>query len=156
WGGWTTMLLGLDHPQRIDRMIVVCAPHTWPRMRATILPELWRGWYATALATPGLGPVLHRRTGFAKGILRRASPPGTSTAEELDAYADSFRAPERARAMSALYRYYHSGFLRAYLGAWRDRRLTPPTLLLAGGRDLYVTPKLIEVGWEPHADQMSV
>src|SRR5262245_17781867 len=33
WGGWTTMLLGLDQPERIERMMVVCAPHPWPRIR---------------------------------------------------------------------------------------------------------------------------
>ena len=40
-------------------------------------------------------------------------------------------------------------------GGWRDRRLTVPTLLLFGVRDLYVSPKLL-AGSEPHADEMRV
>jgi pimeloyl-ACP methyl ester carboxylesterase len=155
WGGWTTMMLALEHPKRVERMIVIDAPHPWPRLRPSLIPELWRSWYATALATPLLGPWLLRRTGFAKGILTRAAEPGTFAPAELDGYADSFREPQRARAVIALYRYYHSGFLKAFRGNWRSRRLTVPTLLLIGERDLYVTPKLLE-GWEPYADQMRV
>jgi pimeloyl-ACP methyl ester carboxylesterase len=155
WGGWAAMLLGLGYPERIERMIVINAPHPWPRLRASLLPELWRSWYAVAVATPGLGPLLHRRTGFTKGILRRAAAPGTFSAAELDQYADSFREPARAKAMSALYRYYQSGLLTAFRGRWRDRRLMAPTLLLFGTRDLYISPKLL-AGWEPHAEEMRV
>ena len=155
WGGWTTMLLGVDHGERVERIFVIDAPHPWPRLRLALIPELWRSWYAIALATPSLGPWLLRRTDFAKGILRRGTAPATFGPAELEGYADSFRAPARAKAISALYRYYCSAFLSAFHGAWRDKRLTVPTLLLSGARDLYITPKLSE-GWEPHADQMRV
>jgi pimeloyl-ACP methyl ester carboxylesterase len=155
WGGWTAMILGLNHPERVRGMVVINAPHPWPRLQLSLLGELWRSWYAVALATPILGEELLRRTDFAKGILRRASPPGTFTPAELDGYADSFREPARAKAMSALYRYYHTAFLNVFRGGWRDRRLTVPTLLLFGTRDLYVTPKLLD-GYEPYADRMRV
>ena len=32
WGGWAAMLLGILHPDRIDRMVVCNAPHPWPRL----------------------------------------------------------------------------------------------------------------------------
>ena len=51
------MMLGLDHPERIDRMIVIDAPHPWPRLRPSLIPELWRSWYAAALVDAGTGPV---------------------------------------------------------------------------------------------------
>lgn len=78
WGGWTAMMLGLDHPERIDRMIVIDAPHPWPRLRPSLIPELWRSCTPRRSSTPVLGPWLLRRTGFAKGILRRGTAPGTS------------------------------------------------------------------------------
>jgi pimeloyl-ACP methyl ester carboxylesterase len=155
WGGWTAMILGLNHSERIGRLMVINAPHPWPRLRLSLIPELWRSWYALALATPILGQELQRRTDFAKGILRRASPPGTFTTAQLDAYADDFREPARAKAISALYRYYHTTFFQVFRGGWRDRRLTVPTLVLFGIRDLYITSKLLE-GYEPYADQMRV
>jgi pimeloyl-ACP methyl ester carboxylesterase len=153
WGGWTAMLLGLDSPERVERMIVVNAPHPWPRQRLSNLPELWRSWYATALAAPALGPWLLRRSNFVKGILKRAAPPGTFDPVELDSYADSFRAPERANAVNSLYRYYHRTFVNGLRGHWRDRRLTVPTLLLFGAGDLYITAKLVD-GYQPYADEM--
>ena len=155
WGGWATILLGLAHPERVERMVVLDAPHPWPRIRPSLLIELWRSWYASTLATPLLGPWLVRHTDFVKGILRRGTAPGTFGPDELDAYADSFREPGRAKATSALYRYYHSAFLRTFRGRWKARRLTVPALLLSGGRDLYITPKLLD-GYQPYADEMRV
>jgi pimeloyl-ACP methyl ester carboxylesterase len=153
WGGWTAMLLGIGHPERVERMLVLDAPHPWPRQSLSNLTEIWRSWYAGALATPALGPWLLRRTDFAKGILTRAAPPGTFTPADLDSFADSYRAPERARAINSLYRYYHRTVVDGLRGRWRDRRLAVPTLLIFGARDLYVTPKLVD-GYQPYADEM--
>ena len=153
WGGWTAMLLGIEHPERVERMIVVDSPHPWPRQRLSNLPELWRSWYATMLASPALGPWLLRRTDFVKGVLTRAAPPGTFEQSELDSYADSYRPAERAKAINSLYRYYHRALVSGLRGRWRDRRLSVPTLLLFGERDLYVTSKLVD-GYQPYADEM--
>lgn len=153
WGGWAAMLLGVDHPERVERMIVVDAPHPWPPQRLSNLTEIWRSWYASSLAAPALGPWLLRRTDFVKGILTRAAPPETFTQAELDSYADSFRAPERARAINSLYRYYHRTVADGLRGRWRDKRLAVPTLLLFGADDLYVSAKLVD-GYQPYADEM--
>ena len=85
WGGWTAFLLGLNFPERIERMIVVDAPHPWPRLRPSLLLELWRSWYAAVLGTPGLGPALLRRRGLVKEVLSRGTAPGTFSSAELDA-----------------------------------------------------------------------
>jgi pimeloyl-ACP methyl ester carboxylesterase len=153
WGGWTSILLGLDSPRRIERMVALDTPHPWQRPRLSLLPELWRTWYVAANAIPGLGAWLHRRTDHVAGILRRGSSGDPFSEDELAAYADSFREPERARAVSALYRYYHRALGEAWRGKWRDRRLTVPTLLMLSARDLYVTPK-VAPGYESHADEM--
>jgi pimeloyl-ACP methyl ester carboxylesterase len=155
WGGWTAFLLGLNFPDRIEQMIVVNAPHPWPRLRPSLLLELWRSWYAAVLATPGLGPSLLRNPSLVREILSRGTAPGTFSPAELDDYASGFRDPARARAASALYRYYQSAFLETARGRWRERRLSVPTLILFGADDRYVSPKLLE-GWEGHADEMRV
>jgi pimeloyl-ACP methyl ester carboxylesterase len=155
WGGWTSMLLALEHPQRIERMIAIDTPHPWQRSRLKNLLEIWRIWYVAANATPGLGAWLHRRTNHVAGILRRGNAGSPFTEEELAAYADSFRDSERARAASALYRHYLQVFGQALRGRWRGRRITIPALLMFGARDLYVPPKLAQ-GYERHAAEMQL
>src|SRR5204862_6370160 len=58
WGGWTAFLLGIDHAERIERMVVCNAPHPWPKVEPSLLLETWRSWYALTNATPVLGKFL--------------------------------------------------------------------------------------------------
>jgi pimeloyl-ACP methyl ester carboxylesterase len=153
WGGWTTFLLGILHPARVGRLLVCNVPHPWVPPSPRLLAEGWRSWYALSLATPGLGAALLRRTGFAKGILRRGNVGTPFTEAELDAYAGSFRAPERALAVSMLYRYYLRAFGQGIAGRWRDHRLQATTLLLFGERDLYISARFLP-GFERFADDM--
>jgi pimeloyl-ACP methyl ester carboxylesterase len=77
-------------------------------------------------------------------ILRFGAPASTFTPDEIELYADTFREPERAHAMSELYRYYHRVFLEAIRGGFRSDRLAVPTLLLFGTRDRFISHRLIE------------
>jgi len=155
WGGWTAFLLGIEHSDRIERMVVCNAPHPWPKLEPRLALETWRSWYAMALATPVLGPRLLQQTDFAAGILRRGNVGRPFTEVELKAYADSFRDPRRAQAVSGLYRYYQRAFAEGLRGRWRSRRLAVPTLMLFGERDLYVTPRALP-GYEHYADEMEL
>lgn len=155
WGGWAAFLLGLDHSERIERMVVCNAPHPWPKLEPRLALEVWRTWYAVALATPVLGPRLLQQTDFAAAFLRRGNTGAPFSESEIATYADSFRDPARAHAVSSLYRYYHRAFAEGLRGRWRSRRLAVPTLLLFGPRDLYVTPRILP-GYEQYADDMEL
>jgi pimeloyl-ACP methyl ester carboxylesterase len=155
WGGWTALLLGLDHSDRIERMVLCNTPHLWPRLEPRLALETWRSWYAMALAIPILGPRLLEQTDFAAGILRRGNVRTPFTEAEVAAYADSFRDPARAHAVSSLYRYYQRVFVSGLRGKWRSRRLHVPTLLLFGAHDVLITPKVLP-GFEGHADDMQL
>jgi pimeloyl-ACP methyl ester carboxylesterase len=144
WGGWTTFLLGLRYPERIERMVVLNVPHPWPRPSLRGLGQLPRAWYAAVNATPGIGPLVHRHPAMPRTILRFGAPASTFTPDEIELYADTFREPERAHAMSELYRYYHRVFLEAIRGGFRSDRLAVPTLLLFGTRDRFISHRLIE------------
>ena len=99
---------------------------------------------------PPFAAGLGRRT-----ILTRGNVGDPFTAEEVEAYVDSFRERSRALAVSHLYRYYQRVFREVISGRWRDQRLTVPTRIVFGERDRYVSPKLLP-GYEPYADDMEV
>jgi pimeloyl-ACP methyl ester carboxylesterase len=144
WGGWTTFLLGLHHPERLERLIACNTPHPWPRMRLANTGQLPRAWYTFINAAPGIGPYVHRHPVMPRAILRFGRVSGRFSGEELAIFADSFRDPARARAVSRLYRHYHRAFLELLRGSFRSKRLTVPTLLLFGTRDRLISRRLAE------------
>jgi pimeloyl-ACP methyl ester carboxylesterase len=155
WGGWTAFLLGLAHPDRIERMVVCNAPHPWPKVEAGLLLESWRSWYAVANASPLLGRWLAESRWMPRQALSHGNV-GDPFAEGIEIYLDQFREPARAEASMKLYRYYLRTFARGVRGGgYRDRRLSVPTLLLFGEGDRYVSPKLLR-GFEAHADEMKL
>jgi pimeloyl-ACP methyl ester carboxylesterase len=154
WGGWTAFLLGLDYPERIERMVICNAPHPWPRVEPSLLLEAWRSWYAIANASPLLGSWLaqSRIPGFflSHGNVHDPFPDG------LDIYLRQFRDPARAQAAMKLYRYYLRIFIAGLRGGpYRDKRLGAPTLLLFGAADRWVSTRLLP-GYEKHADDMQL
>ncbi len=156
WGGWTGFLLGIRHPDRVERMVVLNCPHPWPRMSARGLAQLPRSWYAALNAAPGLGRFVHRHPAMPRAVLRFGAAPGTFTTREITLYADSFRDPARARAMTELYRYYHRVFMQSARGGFRSDRLRAPTLLLFGQRDRAISYRLVEPDVGDRAEDLRV
>jgi pimeloyl-ACP methyl ester carboxylesterase len=154
WGSWTAMLLGLDHSDRIERMVVCNSPHPWPRLQPRLALEAWRSWYALVNATPLLGRWLAESRLMPSLALERGNV-GDPFPEGVDIYVEQFQDPARAEASMKLYRYYLRAFGRTLRGAYRRRRLAVPTLLLFGHRDRYVSPKLLP-GFEPYAEHLEL
>jgi pimeloyl-ACP methyl ester carboxylesterase len=155
WGGFTTFLLGIRHPSRVRRLVVCNSPPPWVRATPSLLPELWRTWYAVVNATPGVGAFAASH-GFTRFALRHhGSDPDLIPEPEIATYTSRFDEPERARAHSLLYRSYLRVFTRALRGGYTSERLAAPTLLLFGAEDRMVTRKLV-AGGEPYADEMRV
>ena len=137
WGGFTVFLLGIEHPERIERIVNLDIIPPWmppPRPRHALLPAF--GTYAVVVATPGIGPLLMTTSGaFIRTIIRGGSTARHWSHEELDCYADAPRQPARARASSACYRTFITRELPALAapGRYRPDQLTVDTLLALGG-----------------------
>ena len=156
WGGWTAFMLGLNHAEHIDRMVICNDPHPWPQLQPRLALETWRSWYALLNATPGLGSLAHQRGRYVTEILRRLSAAGTFSEQEIESYVESYRDPQRAAAASGLYRYYWRAFVKSLRGGWRSQQLSVPTLLLFGKRDRMIPHGLVATGYERNAPEMEV
>ena len=149
WGGYVAYLLALDHAERVERFVALDIPPPWPQRPnrgMAILPFFLT--YQVALATPGFGAGLQRRVpGFVKTMLRRGA--GTDFRwrdSDLDLYAAKLQEPDRARAMSHLYR----TFLAKEFAASRKRHpddLTVDGLLVWGEASLL--HRMVRRGLEP-------
>jgi pimeloyl-ACP methyl ester carboxylesterase len=158
WGAWIGFLLCLDHPGRIRRYLALNMYPPWPdppSPRAAL--GLWRLWYQVALATPGLGDALIRHTDFVSRVITTgAVHPDAWSPQDLDTFAAVLREPARTRASMRLYRTFLLHELRPFLaGQHRGRRLTVPTLLLHGTRDMAVDHRRLGE-WERWTDDMAV
>lgn len=135
WGAYTAFLLALEHPERVQRMITLDIVPPWPGPRGLHLlgaPVFLS--YQMVLASPLGVPVLTRRPGFVRGLMRVASGPDMRWSEaDLNLYAEVLTEADRARASSACYRTFLLREIPAILqGRYRPSQLKVPTLLLMG------------------------
>jgi pimeloyl-ACP methyl ester carboxylesterase len=154
WGGLTVLLAALRAPDRVRTVAALSIMHPWPRPERTAPLALAAALsYQLPLATPVAGEQLLRRAPvLVRELIRRGSHRDHHWRDdELDAYAEVLRAPERARASSAIYRTFlvrEAAALAA--GRYRGRRLAMPALLLTGDADPVVAAAVID-GIERHA-----
>lgn len=152
WGGWLGFHLALAAPELFSSFVAVNAPHPWLPHRK-LLPQIWRFWYTALLEYPVLGAwVIRTRPGVLRWLLRRGGP-GLA---DVDVFADVAREPARARAGQQLHwPLVLRDIPRRMFGGYRRRRLTVPTLLLAGAHDFALSPRsLTDAG--RHADELAV
>jgi pimeloyl-ACP methyl ester carboxylesterase len=153
WGGLAALLAALAAPGRVRSVAAVSIVHPWPRTPAPSLRTVVPLGYQLPLALPVAGEqLLRRRPVLVRELLRRGSGRGHRWAdEELDAYAEVLREPDRARASSAIYRTFLLRELGPLTrGRYRDRRLAVPALIATGAADPVVRPALI-AGLDRHA-----
>ena len=158
WGAWIGFTLALDQPDRIAHYLALNMYPPWPEPPSPgAALGLWRLLYQVAIAAPGLGSLLIRRTDFVRRLITAGAVHGDAwTDEELAIFSDVLREPARAEASVRLYRTFLLRELRPYLaGQHRGRRLSVPTFLLHGTRDLAVDHRRLGE-WQAHADDMAV
>jgi pimeloyl-ACP methyl ester carboxylesterase len=156
WGGFTGILLGLQHPQRVDRLLLCNTPGPWAPLNPQVLAGLRRAWYAALVATPILGERVVTHPRFVPWFLRLGGQGALFPDADATLYAEQFRDPARAAAASRLYRYYlqmaQSILLRRAFGG---QRLDAPTRLLFGANDFYIPLAVLEEV-EAHGDDLTL
>lgn len=157
WGGVIAWEVAARHPEVVDRLVVLNAPHPAvyrQELRSRRSDQRKRSSYALFFQLPWLPEALFRARGYrAIERLFREGPedPDAFDAEEIARYE---RACARPGAMTSMLNYYRAlfrGHLRSVLpGRARPDETTiagvidRPTLLIWGMRDRALSPRLTE------------
>jgi pimeloyl-ACP methyl ester carboxylesterase len=146
WGGSVAWTLAMNHPEVVDRLVILNAAHPRKLNEGLRHPrQLARSWYFFFFQFP-TWPEHHARARgwrFFKRFLRDARPP--YTADELDRYAEAWSRPGAATGMVDYYR------AAVRLGSKQQvRTVAAPTLVIWGQRDRYLGRRLAE----PHHDDV--
>jgi epoxide hydrolase 4 len=145
WGGSVAWTLAMNHPEVVDRLVVLNAAHPRKLNEGLRHPrQLLRSWYFFFFQFPRLPERLARARNwrFFKRFLRDARP--QYTADELDRYVEAWSEPGAATGMVDYYR------AAVRLGSGEVRPISAPTLVIWGQDDRYLGPDLAE----PHHEDV--
>lgn len=137
--------LSFDRAARVAAHLLL-AQHPYVRFRPHMLTALPHLWFLPVLATSGLGPRVLRSDWLPRHLLRGFALNESFTEDDLAIFVGCLHAPGHPEAGSATYRQLIlPGVRRLAGGAYRNRRLTVPTVALVGAADHGVRPGDLEV-----------
>ena len=138
WGGAVAWWLGIKHPERIEKLVLLNIPHPAVMRRAVFKDPAQRkkSSYIFFFQLPWLPERAFRKHDFARGVatLQSSSRPGTFSDADLDLYREAWSQPGAVRGMLSYYR----ASLRAQPEPPASPRVTVPTLLLWGKQDKFL------------------
>jgi pimeloyl-ACP methyl ester carboxylesterase len=146
WGGLVAWQVPLHHPEVLEKLIILNAPHPGAaRRELRTLAQLRKSWYIFFFQLPVLPEWTIRRREFA-GIAKilRTDPvrSGAFSPEDVRLYQQALAQPG---ALTAALNYYRALFRRS-LREWSKPfpPITVPTLVIWGERDPYLGLPLLE------------
>jgi epoxide hydrolase 4 len=143
WGGsiaWTT---AMNHPEVVDRLVILNAAHPRRLQEGLHSPnQLRKSWYFFFFAVPGLPEdVVHARDWhFFRHFLHEANPPYTP--QEIERYVEAW---SQRGAAAGMINYYRASVRQSQKeAAAKLRPISAPTLVIWGERDSYLGSDLAE------------
>lgn len=140
WGGAIAWFLAMRHPQAVENLIVLNAPHPERFFQELRTPaQLRKSWYVFFFQLPWLPERLIRADDYAGlGRILRTDPvrPDAFTEADIQCYKQALAQPG---ALTAAIHYYRALFRRNLLRFRRQiRPIHAPTLLIWGEQDRYL------------------
>jgi pimeloyl-ACP methyl ester carboxylesterase len=145
WGGLLAWFLAAFHPEVVERLVILNAPHPAALAREAGRPaQLLKSWYIFFFQLPLLPEILMRAGDFALvGRMLRREPvrPGTFGDAEVRLYKQALARPG---ALTAAINYYRANFRRGRRPDPRVRAIRAPTLVVWGERDPHLGPWFLD------------
>ncbi len=144
WGGVVAWWLGMNHGDRISRLVILNAPHPVVMRRAlfTDFQQRKKSWYILYYQLPFF-PERKLRAGKFKVLtaaLQKTSVKGTFSDAEMSAYHEAWQQPG---ALTAMLNWYRAA-LRRRLPEPVSQEVKKPLLLIWGKKDRFLGPALAE------------
>jgi pimeloyl-ACP methyl ester carboxylesterase len=147
WGGYVAFLLGLEHADRVERLLLINTGHGFVKRDLKTLRAQAGFWYMPLLGTPVLGPTIVRRGVHERLLVSGGAVRGAWSDDERRIFIDRTD-PHVTQQVYGSFVYAEA--LPAMLRR-ANRRLRPKTLFLHGDADPAIRPDFIR-GLEDHAD----
>jgi pimeloyl-ACP methyl ester carboxylesterase len=138
WGGGVAWWVATKCPERLDRLVVLNAPHG-PVMRENLRrnpAQLLKSWYMFFFQLPWL-PEVSARSGNWRMLLRAfrlSSRPDAFTDADIELYREAWSQPGAYASMLNWYR----ALLRKPPSPPVNLRISVPTLLIWGAEDMFL------------------
>lgn len=147
WGGFIAFLLGVNHPERIEKLVLVNTGHGYAPRDLETLKAMAGFFYMPLVGAPVLGPLLMRSGIVKRAATKMTTEDGSWTPEEAEIFFDKID-PNVTQQVYGTVIYGGEAF-RA--GRQEFARMQVPTLFLYGDADEAIRPATIR-GMEHHAD----
>jgi pimeloyl-ACP methyl ester carboxylesterase len=149
WGGIVAWWIAIRHPEQVERLAVLNAPHpiAFRRYLPSSPRQLLKSWYTFYFQIPWLPEAMFRRGNW-RGLteaLRESSRPETFTDADLERYRSAWSEPG---AMTAMIHWYRAA-MRNQPAPPPDTRVHVPTMMIWGTKDRFLDRGLAQ----PSLDQ---
>lgn len=149
WGGVVAWALAARYPQRLERLVILNAPHPAAMTRAIAdlsTGQALRSWYMGYFQIPRLPEILFSLGRYApmRRSLAKSAREGAFSKALLSRYTEAWSRPG---ALTAMINWYRANVRRSLAGKNRDlqaaqEKIRMPTLILWGEQDAFEIPQL--------------
>jgi pimeloyl-ACP methyl ester carboxylesterase len=145
WGGVIAWSFAAEHPELVDKLVILNAPHLDIYVeKVRRLPQMRRSWYVMFFQLPWLPEKLlaANRYGAIRKMFRRGpARAGAFSKEETAQYVEAMSRPG---ALTAALDYYRANFSLKMFRRAPMKRIAAPTLVIWGELDAALGVELLE------------